>query len=201
MNSMHGSVISTLADLVKQGRFQIQKAYVQLMPQHPKVSWKSIHLHTQIHLRFKFYIWLAIHQRIATVDTLLKFGIQVPPDCVFCAGTMETLDHLYFECPHTRLLWDRILKWPGTTRIIESWQDEIAWINSIAKGKNGKAEITTAAFAMVVYCIWRERNSIRFQKRRYMVDETCKEIALHMHIQGRSKIKWQQALQNVNSYP
>ncbi|XP_019228498.1 PREDICTED: uncharacterized protein LOC109209643 [Nicotiana attenuata] len=185
MNSMHGSVISTLADLVKQGRFQIQKAYVQLMPQLPKVSWKSIHLHTQIHPRFKFHLWLAIHQRIATVDRLLKFGIHVPPDCVFCAGTMETLDHLYFECPHTRLLWDRILKWLGTTRIIGSWQDEIAWISSIAKGKNEKAEITTAAFAMVVYCIWRERNSIRFQKGRYMVDETCKEIALHMHIQGR----------------
>ncbi|XP_019263748.1 PREDICTED: uncharacterized protein LOC109241462 [Nicotiana attenuata] len=142
MNSMHGSVISTLADLVKQGRFQIQKAYVQLMPQLPKVSWKSIHLHTQIHPRFELHLWLAIHQRIATVDRLLEFGIQVPPYCVLC-------------------------RYYGNIGPFE----EIAWISSIAKGKNGKAEITTAAFAMVVYCIWRERNSIRFQKGRYMVDE------------------------------
>ncbi|OIT35025.1 hypothetical protein A4A49_63406, partial [Nicotiana attenuata] len=117
-------------------------------------------------------------------DKLIKLGIQVPLDCVLCASTMEIFDHLYFGCPNTSILWDRILRWLGITRKIGSWKDELVWISSIAKRKNGKAGITTAAFAMVVYCIWCERNSIRFNKGRYMVDEICKEIAIHMHIQG-----------------
>ncbi|KAK6798164.1 hypothetical protein RDI58_005866 [Solanum bulbocastanum] len=35
--------------------------------------------------------------RLATVDRLMKFGIQVPPDCAFCDATMETFDHLYLN--------------------------------------------------------------------------------------------------------
>ncbi|OIT32248.1 hypothetical protein A4A49_64117, partial [Nicotiana attenuata] len=114
----------------------------------------------------------------------IKFGIQVPQDCVFCARNVETFDHLFFDYPNTSILWDRILRWLGVTRKIGCWQDEIVWISSIAKRKNGKADITTTAFVMVVYCIWCERNSIRFSKGRYMVDDICKEIDVHMHIQG-----------------
>lgn len=120
--------------------------------------------------------------------------------CVMCTHYGK-FDHLYFGCPNTSILWDRILRWLGVTRKIGSWQDELVWISSIAKRKNGKAGITTTSFAMVVYFIWRERNSIRFNKGRYMVEEICKEIAMHMHIQVRSKIKWQQALQSLNNYP
>ncbi|OIT22383.1 hypothetical protein A4A49_59473, partial [Nicotiana attenuata] len=114
----------------------------------------------------------------------MKFGIQAPLDCVFCSTSMEAFEHLYFGCPKTNKLWDRVLKWLGITRQIGSWQDELNWISRLARRKNCKAEITTATFAMVVYCIWRERNSIRFNKGRYNMDELCKEIAIHIHIQG-----------------
>ncbi|OIT00681.1 hypothetical protein A4A49_59977, partial [Nicotiana attenuata] len=104
--------------------------------------------------------------------------------CVFCARSVETFDHLFFDCPKTSIVWDKILSWLGVIRKIGCLQDEIEWISSIAKRKNGKADITTATFAMVVYSIWRERKSIRFNKGRYVVYVICKEISLHMHIQG-----------------
>ncbi|XP_070026644.1 uncharacterized protein LOC142182305 [Nicotiana tabacum] len=110
------SLISTLETLVKQGKFQIHRAYVQMQPQFPKVMWKSIHLHTHIYPRLKFHLWLAIHQRLATVDRLMKFGIQAPLECVFCATNMKAFEHLYFGCPNTHKLWDRVLKWLGITR-------------------------------------------------------------------------------------
>ncbi|OIT28976.1 hypothetical protein A4A49_55671, partial [Nicotiana attenuata] len=114
----------------------------------------------------------------------VKFGIQVPLECVFCANNMETFDHLYFDYPKTNKQWDRVLKWLGITRQIGSWHNELNWMSSLANRKNCKAEMTTAVFAMVVYCIWRERNSIGFNKGRYNTDDLCKEIAIHMHIQG-----------------
>ncbi|XP_019262009.1 PREDICTED: uncharacterized protein LOC109239871 [Nicotiana attenuata] len=201
MRPGQNSLISTLENLVKQGKFQIHKAYVQMQPQFPKVTWKSLHLHTHIHPRFKFHLWLAIHQRLATVDRLMKFGIQAPLECVFCATNMETFEHLYFGCPKTNKLWDRVLKSLGITRQIGSWKTELNWLSRLASRKNCKAEMTTAIFTMVVYCIWHERNSIRFNKGGYNMDEICKEIAKHIHIQGRKKTKWQIELESLNNFP
>ncbi|OIT24320.1 hypothetical protein A4A49_65616, partial [Nicotiana attenuata] len=114
----------------------------------------------------------------------MTFGIQVPLDCVFCSASMEDFDHLYFGCPKTNSLWYRMLRWLGFTRQIGSWQNEILWISNQSRSKNWKAEVTTVTFAIVVYCIWRERNSIRFNKGRYNIDEVCKEMAIHIHIHG-----------------
>ncbi|KAH0696206.1 hypothetical protein KY290_011028 [Solanum tuberosum] len=51
------------------------------MPVHPKVAWKHLDLHTKIHPRYKFILWLAIQKRLAIVEGLQKFGITVLPDC------------------------------------------------------------------------------------------------------------------------
>ncbi|OIT31944.1 hypothetical protein A4A49_63671, partial [Nicotiana attenuata] len=114
----------------------------------------------------------------------IKFGIHVSLECVFCENNMETFDHLYFAYPKTNKLWDKVLKWLGIARQIGSWQNELSWMSSLAERKNCKAVMTTTVFAMVVYCIWPERNSIRFNKGRYNVDNLCKEIAIRMHVQG-----------------
>ncbi|XP_009760791.1 uncharacterized protein LOC107817001 [Nicotiana tabacum] len=121
------------------------------------------------------------------MDRLAKFGIQVQVDCIFCGKAKETFDHLYFDCHSTKKLWERILKWLEHTRLIGDWYHKLIWISSMAKKKECKAEMITAAFTMVVYCIWRERNSMRFNNGGYNIDEVCKEIAMHIHIQGRRK--------------
>ncbi|XP_070056721.1 uncharacterized protein [Nicotiana tomentosiformis] len=116
MNTMQGNLNAKLTMLETKGRFQIKRAYTQLLPQLPKVTWKSIHMHPQIHPRFKFHLWLAIHQRLSTVERLQKFGIQVPFNCVFCALNIKIFSHLFFECSSTSMLWIRMLKWLGHHR-------------------------------------------------------------------------------------
>ncbi|WMV58068.1 hypothetical protein MTR67_051453 [Solanum verrucosum] len=61
--------------------FSIHKMYTRLMPQFPRVDWKAIAIYPRIHPRVKFFVWLAVQKRLATVDRLIKLGIQVPPDC------------------------------------------------------------------------------------------------------------------------
>ncbi|OIT40013.1 hypothetical protein A4A49_51747 [Nicotiana attenuata] len=164
---IQNSLISTLDGCVRQGRFQIHKAYVQLQPQFPT-----------------FHLWLIIHQRIATMDRLAKFGIQVHPDCVFCAKnqTMGKSLDMDWQCQTDRNMA------AGPARIC-----------NMAKKKDCRAEMITALFAMAIYCIWRERNSMRFNKGRYCIDELCKEIAIHIHIQGRKRIKWQAELSKLKN--
>ncbi|XP_075101668.1 uncharacterized protein LOC142177103 [Nicotiana tabacum] len=99
-------------------QFLIKQAYFMLMPQYQKVPWKSIVLHSSIHPRFKFILWLATHERLATMDRLNTIGVQVPQDCAFCKATTETLEHLFFECSVTRSVWRRVLVWLSMKRNI-----------------------------------------------------------------------------------
>ncbi|KAK4711927.1 hypothetical protein R3W88_006440 [Solanum pinnatisectum] len=171
------------------------------MPQYPKVELRSCTLHSCVHPRFKFILWLAIQNRLATVDRLMKFGIQVPPDCAFCGATLETFDHLYFECLSTRALWRRLCHWMGMYRSIQDWKAELEWVCMLAKRKTGIAEIIVSVFSMLVYSIWRERNKIRFQKGKLDAEGVLKEVALHIHIRSQTKKKWQQALQQFARNP
>lgn len=90
------------------------------------------------------------------MDRLLKFGIQIPIDCIFCGQTLESFDHLFFECAMTRAMWHRLCVCLGFQRPILDWNSEVHWVNALAKKQTGLAEVSTVAFAMIVAMIWRE---------------------------------------------
>ncbi|XP_019256292.1 PREDICTED: uncharacterized protein LOC109234680 [Nicotiana attenuata] len=85
-------------------------------------------------------------KRLATVDRLQKFGIQVPLDCAFCARSIETFSHLFFDCSYTSIVWKRILNRLGHNRRIGSWRTEIEWVSTLAQRKAGMAVITTYTY-------------------------------------------------------
>ncbi|KAH0639508.1 hypothetical protein KY285_036094 [Solanum tuberosum] len=113
----HGNLMTEFAKTQRGEKFSTKKMYTYLMSAFPR-------------------------KRLATIERLEKFGIQVPPNCVFCGTTKETFDHLYFG----------------------SQRSQVAWISAIAKKTIQGAEIATSVFVMIVYIIWRERNQIIFQQ-------------------------------------
>lgn len=91
-----------------------------------------------VHPRFKFILWLAVQNRLATVEMLLKYGIHVPPDC---GSNVESFDHLYFECLTTRTLWRKLFHWMGINRSIQDWQTEQKQVCMLTRKKAGRAKI------------------------------------------------------------
>nr|XP_009617898.1 uncharacterized protein LOC104110160 [Nicotiana tomentosiformis]XP_016491405.1 PREDICTED: uncharacterized protein LOC107811067 [Nicotiana tabacum] len=144
------------------GSFSIKKMYLHLIPRRPKVPWKSLTLQQNIHQRVKFILWLTVQNRLAVVDRLQMIDIQAPMACVFCYGGIETHAHLFFECPVTSALWLRLLTWLGNIGNKGNVIHELQRVCSMAKRKSGLGAITSCAYAMAVYGIWRERNLLRF---------------------------------------
>lgn len=185
-----GVIQAMLKQAQHEGKFSIHKMYLLLLPAHPRVEWRHLILHPKIYPTHKFTLWLAMHRRLATVERLERFGIDVPLDCVFCGQSLESFTHLFFECHTTRRLWSRICAWLGHQRQIQDWNTKVTWACKLAKSKNGKAEITSCAFAMVVNMIWKARNFSRFQKIPFQADQMIKEMVLHLHTRGRNSGKW-----------
>lgn len=62
--------------LQKYNRYNIKLAYVAMMPQYPKVKWKRL-VFLKGHVpRHQFNLWLALHNKLTTIDRLLKQGIR-----------------------------------------------------------------------------------------------------------------------------
>lgn len=53
-----------------------------------------------------FLVWLAIQDRLSTGVRMRKWGIQQA--CVLCGEKDETRDHLFFACPYSYTVWDRV---------------------------------------------------------------------------------------------
>ncbi|KAK6791742.1 hypothetical protein RDI58_010823 [Solanum bulbocastanum] len=90
----HGTISEQMQGIQLGRKFSIHKMYISLLPNHPKVAWKYLTKHPRIHPRHRFILWLAIQQRLVIVERLLKFGINVTPECVLCGLHMKHL-HTY----------------------------------------------------------------------------------------------------------
>lgn len=71
----------------------------------------------------------------------------------------------------------------------------------LARSRGGLAELTSCAFALVVYMVWQVRNCIRFQRRPFHSDSMIKDMMLHILIRGRDIATWKTILARLVDYP
>lgn len=107
----------------------------------------------------KFTLWMACHRILATKEGLQRFGMFNEDKCCFCSS-IETLDHLFFECSTTCGIWNQILHWIQVHHTPACWTEELEWILVHSRGKGWQATLLKMAFTVTVYALWYYRNSI-----------------------------------------
>nr|VDD54484.1 unnamed protein product [Brassica oleracea] len=53
-----------------------------------------------------FISWVAARDRMVTRDRLLRWGLNVPSNCVLCVGNQENRQHLFFDCAFSNQVWN-----------------------------------------------------------------------------------------------
>jgi hypothetical protein len=56
----------------------------------------------------RFFAWLAMHNRILTVDNIIKNHWECNPTCSLCYCLPETVDHLLAKCNFVKAVWNII---------------------------------------------------------------------------------------------
>lgn len=62
-------------------------------------------------LKVKFFAWLALQNRIWTIDMLAKRGWLNCVVCPLCKRENETLAHLFYKCRFNVRLWGMVKEW------------------------------------------------------------------------------------------
>ncbi|XP_060200088.1 uncharacterized protein LOC132628307 [Lycium barbarum] len=172
MREVLNNGIDELNAFVSGDKFSISKAYRTMQPTWPKVPRKQLVLLKGLVLKHQFILWLAIQRRLATVDRLQKWGIQVAKKCVlYETNAVENLDHLFFKCSHSQFIWKTLLSWIRINRPIGSWEDKVAWMAQRIIGRNPLYTALGITLAATLYHIWIERNTRRFQQQKRSKEE------------------------------
>ncbi|XP_009759295.2 uncharacterized protein [Nicotiana sylvestris] len=131
-----------------------------------------------------FILRLALQQRLATKDRLIRWGIDVDQTRLLCNKENETMQHIFFKCEITGKVWNGLLRLQGIQRSHKNWQDEITWMEKMAKGKSARAAICRITLAVAIYHCWQERNFVTFQKKRRTTTALTKVIIQEVHVRA-----------------
>lgn len=70
-----------------------------------KKQWYGVVWFPLVTPKYSIHIWLTVRNRLATCDRLLKWYAQVDTACVLYNHSMETRNHLVFECSYSKEIW------------------------------------------------------------------------------------------------
>lgn len=85
--------------------------YQLLRGDYSKVEWWKVVCNTVACPKWSFILYLTLHGRLLTKEGLIAWGMVDNTKCVLCDDGNENIDHLFFNCPYSRQVCQKILKW------------------------------------------------------------------------------------------
>ncbi|CAA7027691.1 unnamed protein product [Microthlaspi erraticum] len=106
--------------------------------------------------KHNFLAWLLILNRCPTRDRILGWGLHTPANCLLCNTSLESRDHLFFDCPVTWQIWSSMAT-RCNLQPARSWNDSLGQMQSLTNGKLWK-RLSLITWQATLYWIWSERN-------------------------------------------
>lgn len=130
----------------------------------PKVSWSTGIWFPEATPKFAFLAWIAIQNRLATGERVLRWNPQAISICWLCKREMETRDHIFFECAYSMEVWRVTVGNLVGSGVIYQWDQVVRLV------VNGTWErcvkfLFRYCFQAVVYALWQERNIRRAEEK------------------------------------
>ncbi|XP_071713350.1 uncharacterized protein [Rutidosis leptorrhynchoides] len=156
--------------------------------------------------KLEIFVWRALRKRIPVRIELDKRGIDLHSvRYPVCDDGLESMEHCLVECNLSFDIWSRVYKW---------WNIDICSnlsFNDFLRGKTSQnvsplgSKIWQAVEWVCVYYLWKIRNSVVFQNKRWNAPVALNEIQVKSYewISCRlkeKKIDWQNWLVNPSPY-
>ncbi|XP_020262200.1 uncharacterized protein LOC109844683 [Asparagus officinalis] len=157
----------------------LSKLYSTMSPVTNKVPWFYVVWENFSYPKHCFILWLAVQNRLLIKERLLKRGLIQAGQCCLCEdASLETRDHLFFECRFSVAVWNGVMSWLRFNWKTCNWGLLIFWYSSRLRGKGFRHKIKRMALSTTVYILWKKRNARVFKQKRRSVDQSVTEIKI-----------------------
>lgn len=133
--------------------------------------------------KFTFVTWIAVHNRLATGDRMVKWYPQADAICVFCNAMEETRDHLFFECTFSSAIWKGLTSKLLGNLYSSNWSTLLRLMVDKRQDKT-LLFLLRSVFQSTVYTVWRERNG----RKHGELSQTVTQIESYIEKHIRNKI-------------
>jgi hypothetical protein len=120
-----------------------------------KRVWKA-----KLPAKIKTFMWLVEQKATLTKENLIKRQWHGDPNCYFC-GTPETVDHLFFCCPITKVVWGVLAICFQQSIRPSTYEHFWSWINLALPGAQ---HVHMLGLATVCWATWKIMNRACFDK-------------------------------------
>lgn len=120
--------------------------------------------------------------RLKTREVLQARNLNIVGGCLFCHQSVESSNHLFFQCPFPATVWRGVLAKVGIRRIPKQWSTELNWIRKKATGRSQNARLLRSLLAATIYQLWSERNARLFHHGASAQEEICNKILYHVRL-------------------
>lgn len=86
--------------------------------------------------KYAFISWLAVLNRLSTLDRISRWSQGVNTTCVLCKSDVESRKHLFFECSYSSEVWEHLVKGILLGSYTNKWDDILVIISNTKKGKD-----------------------------------------------------------------
>ncbi|KAG7540795.1 Endonuclease/exonuclease/phosphatase superfamily [Arabidopsis thaliana x Arabidopsis arenosa] len=141
-------------------KFSSQQTWHLIREANPRCEWYKVVWFPNATPKYSFITWIAIQNRLATGDRLLRWNVGANGSCAFCGEGVETRNHLFFSCPYSSQVWDALSRGILDHRFTTSWESLLS-ILTVSTTPRLHCFVLRYIFQISIHSIWRERNSRR----------------------------------------
>ncbi|CAA7024003.1 unnamed protein product [Microthlaspi erraticum] len=137
--------------------FLLKEVWNETRCKKPEIPWASLLWHKAGLARHQITTWLFLLNRNPTMDRMSSWGFEMEGTCLLCGANRETRDHLFFECPFSAFVWERLMIQLDLCIVPMSWMNLLYWLQ-VASLDNTLRLAVLQGWQGAVYEIWREHN-------------------------------------------
>lgn len=140
--------------------FSVKETWEVIKEKRPSCYWYKAVWFKYATPKFSFMLWTALHDILPTCERMSRWSGNVDTACVLCQNTVESISHLFFECPYYAQIWEVLMKGVLENHYTSNWRRVIRIALDHTQGKL-KLFIVRYVLQTAIHTIWRERNRRR----------------------------------------
>lgn len=140
--------------------FSSKKTWEHIRGQHQVCNWSKGVWFSHSTPKYSFFLWIALHGRLQTLDRMQQWIPGINTTCVLCNDTQESCSHLFFGCRYSEQIWKKLVGDIMQDRYTADWNELVEIISSTWLTPTTTFLIRYTLQA-TLHAIWRERNARR----------------------------------------
>ncbi|KAL2932526.1 LINE-1 retrotransposable element ORF2 protein [Bienertia sinuspersici] len=125
-------------ELAGMGKYSVRKVYEALCTPQVKMYWTDNVWSRYNVPKHRFCMWLAIQNRLPTMDRLSRWVPGGNVQCLLCSTQAEDRDHLFFKCSYSSDILHQLKKWIQTRNRMENLERCCKWVNRMGRAATAR---------------------------------------------------------------